>query len=297
VLENAVEWVRYANRVRGYGVRYWEIGNESYWRGSVATLTAADYTRDFLELARLMKAVDPTIQIDANGHLEKDYISTADAADGPIWWQYLLTHAAPEIDFLAVHPYPCFEWGSYDYYPQHTPVFTDAADQSVAALQAWAPPADAARIRILATETNAFNWAATTWYQGHRDGWPWRNDLGHALVLFDLLGQYLVHPRVDMVQVWNTRWFEPAGGLADVLDPQNALLPTGQALGLWGQHLQTHLLDVPDQAAGPVYTSYTPEMQALTVFLMNKLLTAQSVTVELPHYAPRWRATGMVFTG
>ena len=61
--------------------------------------------------------------------------------------------------------------------------------------------------------------------------------------------------------------------------------------------MQTHLLDVPDQAAGPVYTSYTPEMQALTVFLMNKLLTAQSVTVELPHYAPRWRATGMVFTG
>jgi hypothetical protein len=116
-------------------------------------------------------------------------------------------------------------------------------------------------------------------------------------VLFDILGQHLAHPRVDGVQVWNTRWFEPAGGLADVLDPQNSLLPTGQALGLWGRHLQSRLLALPDQEAGPAYASYTPETQALTVFLMNKQLTVQSIAVELSNYAPRWRANGMVFAG
>jgi hypothetical protein len=27
-METAVAWVRYSNKVKGYGVKYWEIGNE-----------------------------------------------------------------------------------------------------------------------------------------------------------------------------------------------------------------------------------------------------------------------------
>lgn len=109
VLDNAVEWVRYANCVRGYGIRYWELGNESYWRGSIATLTAAEYTRDVIELSRAMKTVDPTIHVGVNGHVDKDYVSTAETGGSPIWWEYMLRHAAPEIDFAVVHPYPCLE--------------------------------------------------------------------------------------------------------------------------------------------------------------------------------------------
>jgi len=47
VLENAIEWVRYANQVKGYGIKYWEIGNESYWRGSIAAqdVTSFLFTR------------------------------------------------------------------------------------------------------------------------------------------------------------------------------------------------------------------------------------------------------------
>jgi hypothetical protein len=297
VLENAIEWVRYSNQVKGYGVKYWEIGNESYWRGSVATLTVSDYTRDVLELSRVMKAIDPNILIGVNGHVDKDYVSTADSVDGPIWWQYLLMHAAPEIDFLVVHPYPCFEWGSYDYYQKHTPVFTEAVDHAVSALQSWAPPADAERIRILVTETNAFDWAATNWYQGNKAGWKWRNDLGHALVLFDLIGQHLLHPHLDGLHVWNSRWFESESKLEDVLDEQNGLLPTGQALALWGKYLHTHLLALPDQTAGPVYASFNADTQAHTMFLMNKTLTEQSIFLELTNYVPRWRAQAIVFTG
>lgn len=244
-----------------------------------------------------MKAIDPTILIGVNGHVEKDYISPADTASGPIWWQYLLEHAAAQIDFLAVHPYPCFKWRSYDYYRKNSPIFTDAADQAVMALQTWAPPAEAARIRILATETNAFDWAATDFFPESQAGWPWRNDLGHALVLFDILGQYLAHPGIDGVLVWNTRWFGTSNALENVLDDQNALLPTGQVLSLWGQHLQTNLLAVPDQEAGPAYVTYTPETQALTVFLVNKQLNAQPAKIELCNYALRWRATGIVFSG
>ena len=47
-----------------------------------------------------MKAVDPSIQIGANGN-----------DDG--WWQTVLATASSAIDFLAVHEYPAFGWGSY----------------------------------------------------------------------------------------------------------------------------------------------------------------------------------------
>lgn len=294
VIENAVEWINYANKVRGYDIKYWELGNESYWRGSIATLTVADYTRDVLELSRAMKAIDPTIHIGVNGHVDKNYVSTAETGDAPIWWEYLLKHAAKEIDFVIVHPYPCFEWGSYDYYPHHMPVFTDAIEQADAALKAWAPE-HAARIRIMATETNAFDWAATNWYQGNAGGWQWGNDIGHALVLFDLLGQHLAHPCVDGIHVWNTRWFNSPSRLEDVLDDQNRLLPTGQALSLWGQHLKSNLLALQSEA-GAVYATHEPSTQVLTLFLMNKHAAPHSIELDLTHI-PAQRITSTVFKG
>jgi hypothetical protein len=63
LLEHAVEWVRHANVVRGYGVRYWELGNESYLRGGNGAAKATDYARDFCEFARAMRVIDPAIQI------------------------------------------------------------------------------------------------------------------------------------------------------------------------------------------------------------------------------------------
>ena len=46
LLETAAAWVRYANRVKDYGVKYWEIGNESWlnneiWKNPIAPATYA----------------------------------------------------------------------------------------------------------------------------------------------------------------------------------------------------------------------------------------------------------------
>ena len=35
-LEHAVEWVRYANLTQGYGVKYWEIGNENWHKETLS---------------------------------------------------------------------------------------------------------------------------------------------------------------------------------------------------------------------------------------------------------------------
>lgn len=62
---------------------------------------------------------------------------------------------------------------------------------------------------------------------------PLVNDLGHALVLFEILGQHLLHPKVDMAEVWNTRWTSPAENqLWNTLNEKNGLNATGQAIAL-----------------------------------------------------------------
>jgi len=296
LLTNAVEWVRYANKVKGYGIRNWEIGNESYWRGSAVAMKAEDYARDVIEFSRAMKAVDPAIRIGANGHVAKDAASPGDGDGGPKWWQVLLTRAARDIDFAVIHPYPCFEWGSYGHFARNELKLTDAVDEVTAALREWAP-ADAARIRVQATETNAFDWAASKWYTGNNQGWKWANDLGHGLVLFELLGQHLADPRVELIQVWTTRWFDPTSRLEDLLDDDNGLRATGEGMGMWGRHLKDNLAKLAGTTCGPAYASWSPQTGELALFLMNKTRDASTVEVEIAGGSGEWQGTGEVLCG
>ena len=65
---------RYANVTKGYGVKYWEIGNENYGNGHYgadweaddhADKSPAEYATNVVQYADAMKAVDPTIKIGA----------------------------------------------------------------------------------------------------------------------------------------------------------------------------------------------------------------------------------------
>jgi hypothetical protein len=58
----AASWVYYANITKGYGIKYWQIGNET--NGNWETggpMNANDYGRRFIEYYNAMTAVDPTI--------------------------------------------------------------------------------------------------------------------------------------------------------------------------------------------------------------------------------------------
>lgn len=86
----AAEWVRYANLTRGYSVPYWEVGDEEYF-----LVDAAAYANRFLEFARAMKAVDPSIKVGANisaGRLD--------------WSRKVLRTIGPVVDFVVHNWYP-----------------------------------------------------------------------------------------------------------------------------------------------------------------------------------------------
>jgi hypothetical protein len=65
----AADWVRYANITKGYGFKFWEIGNENYgsWETDNNPRPHDPYTyaNRFKDYYNQMKAVDPTIKIGA----------------------------------------------------------------------------------------------------------------------------------------------------------------------------------------------------------------------------------------
>ena len=62
----AAEWVRYCNKIKGYDIKYWEIGDEQWGACAAGHTTPEKYAGRFIEFAKAMKAVDPTIEVAAD---------------------------------------------------------------------------------------------------------------------------------------------------------------------------------------------------------------------------------------
>ncbi|WP_405109819.1 cellulose binding domain-containing protein [Micromonospora sp. NBC_01405] len=112
----AADWVRYANVTKGYGAKYWAVGNENYGNGHYGSAWEADdhpdksatqYARLVVDYADAMKAVDPTIKVGAVLTMPGNWPDgiTAGSDPGP-WNRTVLSLAGPKIDFVDVHWYP-----------------------------------------------------------------------------------------------------------------------------------------------------------------------------------------------
>ncbi len=114
--QEAAAWVQYANVTKGYGAKYWEIGNEVYGNGEYGATwetdthsshSATTYATNLLQYVSAMKAVDPSIKIGAvlttPGYWPDGIVGTGDTMD---WNHTVLSIAGPKIDFVIVHHYP-----------------------------------------------------------------------------------------------------------------------------------------------------------------------------------------------
>lgn len=110
----AAAWVRYANRGKGYGMTYWEIGNEVYSNGSygpyIPGLSELDlhprkgsttYARNALAYIDAMKAVDPSIRVGV-AVTTPGYWPEGRTPD---WDNTMLPLVCRKIDFVDVHWY------------------------------------------------------------------------------------------------------------------------------------------------------------------------------------------------
>ncbi|GIG70419.1 alpha-L-arabinofuranosidase [Phytomonospora endophytica] len=112
----AAGWVRYANVTKGYGAKYWTVGNENYGNGHYGSAWEADerprkdpayYAAEVVAYSRAMKAVDPTIKVGAVLTMPGNWPDAITAGgDEGSWNQVVLALAGSAIDFADVHWYP-----------------------------------------------------------------------------------------------------------------------------------------------------------------------------------------------
>jgi len=118
----AAGWVKYANVTKGYGVKYWEVGNEIYGNGYYngwdwecdlhlldqtvanrvgnANLSPTTYGQNVNAFVTAMKAQDPSIKVGA-------VMALADGSGTAVDWNTkALAQCGPNIDFVVMHWYP-----------------------------------------------------------------------------------------------------------------------------------------------------------------------------------------------
>jgi len=127
--QEAAKWVEYCNggkrtaygakRVanghsKPYNVRYWEVGNEIYAGLETGHTKVKNYANRFVEFAKAMKKIDPSIRIGAVAMADPRGIGDGDTRE---WNRTLLEIAGEHIDFLALHKHGpntnesvCFYW-------------------------------------------------------------------------------------------------------------------------------------------------------------------------------------------
>jgi hypothetical protein len=158
--QEAAGWVRQANVVKGYGVKYWEIGNENYGNGHYGASWEADdhpdkspaaYANEVVAYSTAMKAVDPTVKIGAVLTMPANWPDGIVAGgDSATWNRTVLSVASPSIDFVVLHWYP---GGSSAQALAATAYVADAMYLVRKDIATFAGP-DSSRIGIALTETN-----------------------------------------------------------------------------------------------------------------------------------------------
>ncbi len=192
--EQAAAVLRYTNITKGYGVRYWSIGNEP---SLFATRKKIDYdteryNEEWRAFAVAMRTVDPFIllvgpyihQFDASGGVE-------DAAGRP-WMQEFLKANGDAVDIVSFHRYP-FPLQPSDPKPEPEQLRTNSAewDKIIPTLRALIRETTARDLPVAVTEVNS-NWTGAS----GRDTTP-DSRLG-AIWWADVLGR-LIRERVEIV--------------------------------------------------------------------------------------------------
>jgi len=117
--EEAAAWVHYANKVRKYGIRRWQVGNEidGDWEDG-GPLDAAQVAERFLAFARAMKREDSTIKVlgPVYASMDRDWCGSG-RLDGLSWMEAFLRRVGDAerkdgrqwLDGVDFHAYP-FWW-------------------------------------------------------------------------------------------------------------------------------------------------------------------------------------------
>lgn len=283
LINNAKEWVRYANKTKNYNIKYWCIGNES-WNNCIynGCVSADQYAIDIVKFANAMRSVDPTIKIIANGL-------------GPVWWQKLVTNTASAsvIDFLGVSCYPVYNYsGGYEDYKNNNYDLRDDLKTAAEAITNFASTADKSRIKVIATEFNSIDWSGV---------WVDNNDIGHALVSAEILGQSMRTTEVESMLFWNTRWIDNLTKPNDIFDALNKNSGTnanGLMLSALYNSILPKMVKTTEEGKIKTFAFYDNITNKLNIILINKDNVSQPANISIAGFSAntscvRWEYKGV----
>lgn len=272
--EAAVEWVRYANVTRDYGVKYWQLGNEQEHHPKLMNLT--EYRQIYGDFSSAMKAVDPTI-------------STGVAVINKREWVRTLLDAFPEnVDFVGCHQYQWKKWTVEDWVDDKQSLVSNAL--TMASIIRNSPRPDA---EIMVTETSSQG----SWYDG--SGKP---DIMRALCYAEMLLHYATIENLAYTHFWCTHslWSPEKvdEDIASALTLENELKPNAVAIGLINRSLGDRMVQV-NRVAGPLraFASHTKKNGKLVVYLINRSDQPVTATIRLNGISSQNIHSRLVYAG
>lgn len=263
VLNAAVKWVEYANLIKNYDIKYWEIGNENDIKrhgSDEVKWTPEKYARTVVEFSQAMKKVDPSIQIGANG-MKGLY---------PNWWNQIMPIIKQDVDFLVTHQYSWIE--DYQQWTDYNGTYDYNLTNALAAINKYKP-----NLRLNITETSSFNPSVVhtnnTWKMLHN---------------FEMIGQALCFNQIDYVHFWTFRWLEKNSYSQDIssFDNNYQITPIGFSIKTWSKFLKKKMVYTSNNQLQKInhWASYDPDTNSLNLLLLNKKQQVQSIFLKLKNY-------------
>lgn len=274
LIRSAAEWVRYANVVKKYGVRYWQLGNEvekydnekaktdrSYLLTEV--LSEEQYCDLYGRMASAMMEVDPAIRV-GTGVMGK-----------PSWNKTVLNRWPHLVRFISCHQYAWgapFGEGGYPAWKEYKGVHIPNIRKMENLLASSSAYRD---IEILVTETGSTGggWPEQLPDSGKRPRYV--NDLYKALNNLEMNLAELSAPHVRYTCFWctHTPWNGEncTVGLESLLDGNNDLTATGKTASLINRYLLPNILGT-DYVQGylRIRASASDNGDQITLFVINK---------------------------
>lgn len=261
LLEHAAAWVRYANKIKGYQVKYWMIGNECWHEKSNPNSTAEIYAQDIIDFSKVMKEVDPSIYIIPNGN----------SVD---FFEKIITVAGEYIDHLCLSNYPVYDYkAGYATYRDTLQDLMHPVKRALTAIENAATPEQKEKWKLIIVEYGPFDWG---------DYWPKINNMGMNLANFEMTGEQLLVPSIDFSCFWNTRWIHNDSidnSAFDALDQNGNFNANGYGLMIWGNYLGDKMVKTTATTHIRSFASLDPETSRLFVYLINK--SEEKKTVQL----------------
>lgn len=273
--EQAAEAVRYANLEKGYGIRYWSIGNEpdlfvdytierfnSEWRAIAEAMLAVD--PDILLIGPEVSQFPPTIEGDAYTNVRREWVRAFLQANGDL------------VDIVAVHRYPFPRTNSSppttaEDLRQNAPEW----DVLVENLRDVIRETHGSDLPMAFTEVNS-HWNHVSGAEGSPDSFY------HAIWWADVLGRF-VRQRVEIVNYFALSSFGALGtfGLLDRYDTR----PTYYVYQLYRQ-LGDELVGSESGDFDVTITAALRDDGALTFIVINRAPEAKSIPLTLAGFTP-----------